>query len=69
MPTTSMDTASGPRPEGVLPNDSTTKTSTNVPRISVTRFQPKLRIAGPVENTASFLASSGSSSKCFLYAR
>src|SRR5262245_2965599 len=68
MPTTSSATASGPRPLGVFANDSTTNTSTNVPRISVTRFQSVLRTSGPVENTASFLPSSSSASNCLRYA-
>src|SRR5659263_393130 len=69
MPTTMRATASGPRPDGDLPADTIQNTSTNVPRTSVTKFQPYERIAGPVENTASLVAGSASSSKCFLYAR
>ena len=59
--------ASPPRPRPP-PKPMTTKTSTKVPMISVTRFQPYERIAGPVENTPSLFAATGSASKCCLYA-
>ena len=60
--------ASPPSPWRPPPKPMTTKTSTKVPMISVTRFQPYERIAGPVENTPSLFAAAGSASKCCLYA-
>ena len=40
------------------------KTSTNVPMISVMRLATVLRIAGPVENTASFRPGSSVTAQC-----
>ena len=49
-----------------LPAASTTKTSTKVPRISVTVFQIGSRTSGPVENTPSLKPAGASPSNCFL---
>ena len=43
---------------------STPNTSMNVPMISVTRLAPVLRIAGPVQYTASFRPGSSVSPQC-----
>src|SRR5208282_2865507 len=44
-----------------------TNTSTRVARISLTRFHAALRIAGAVQNMASFAAGSGVSFQCGPY--
>jgi hypothetical protein len=62
MPTTSSATAS---PVGKSAGSARIpKTSMKVPMISQIRFVTVLRIAGPVENTASFRPGSSVASQC-----
>src|SRR5215470_12905093 len=74
MPHTRLPTKYGPRPDAGPPADTlfekialTTKTSTNVPMISLTKFANVFRIAGAVQNTPSFALTSGVSFQCGKY--
>src|SRR5262244_3580231 len=74
MPQTRLATRYGPRPAaGGVPETlfekiaPTTKTSTNVPMISLTKFATVFRIAGAVQNTASFEPASDVSFQCGKY--
>ncbi len=56
-------------PDSLMAIATTPKTSMNVPMISVIRFATVLRIAGPVQKTASFRPGSSVSLQCARYAR